>query len=127
MQSAITPVDSWIRTWKLSSTDSSFGGAICANCGFISVWRRRKSTPTSSLHEVESSASSRVISVRESDSSMSVSSRRRWVAAPMPPSRRSMTVKIRGRSKAQIAFVSSGCSSRMPVSAGTGRLEMNSP
>ncbi len=53
--SAMTPVDSCTRIWNDSSTDSSVGGAICANCGFISVWRSEKSTPTSSDHDVESS------------------------------------------------------------------------
>ena len=126
-QSAMTPDDSCTRTWNDSSTDSSVGGQTCANCGFISKLRSLKSTPTSSLHDVESSASRLVTSVRESESSMSVSSRRRCAVAPTPPSRRSMAVKTSGRSNAQMAFVPSGSTSTMAVRAGTGSDEMNSP
>ena len=125
--SVITPVESPTRIWNDSSTDSSVGGAICANCGFISVCRRWKSTPTSSDHEVDSSASRRLMIVRDSDSSMSVSSRSRPAPWPVPPSRRSIIEKISGRSSARIAFVPSGSSSRMLVNAGTGSDEMNSP
>ena len=97
----MTPVESPTRIWNDSSTDSSVGGAICANCGFISVCRRWKSTPTSSDHDVDSSASRRLMIVRDSDSSMSVSSRRRPAPWPVPPSRRSIIEKISGRSSAQ--------------------------
>ena len=65
--------------------------------------------------------------VRDSDSSMSVSSRRRPAPWPVPPSRRSIIEKISGRSSARMAFDSSGSSSRMLVNAGTGSDEMNSP
>ena len=80
----MSPVDSCTRIWNDSSTDSSVGGAICANCGFISVWRSEKSTPTSSDHEVDSSRSRRSMKVRDSCSSMSVSSRRRGDPWPGP-------------------------------------------